>query len=98
MPAAPLSERLMRTSIRALGALPERLQRMIAGAPVEIDGQRLYTEVQMALRVLNALPGPGFEDLPLAQARAQIDAENRAARELAELLRLAIGQDLAKRS
>ncbi len=33
-----------------------------------------------------------------ASYRAQIDAENRAARELAELLRLAIGQDLAKRS
>jgi LPS-assembly lipoprotein len=31
-----------------------------------------------------------------AAYRAQIDAENRAARELAELLRLAIAQDLAK--
>lgn len=33
-----------------------------------------------------------------ASYRAQLDAENRAARELAELLRLAIGQNLAKRS
>jgi LPS-assembly lipoprotein len=32
-----------------------------------------------------------------ASYRAQIDAENRAARELAELLRLALAQDLAKR-
>lgn len=32
-----------------------------------------------------------------ASYRAQIDAENRAARELAELLHLAIAQDLAKR-
>jgi LPS-assembly lipoprotein len=32
-----------------------------------------------------------------ASYRAQIDAENRAARELAELLNLAIAQDLAKR-
>lgn len=32
-----------------------------------------------------------------ATYRAQIDAENRAARELAELLRLAIAQDLARR-
>ena len=31
-----------------------------------------------------------------AAYRAQIDAENRAARELAELLRLALAQDLAK--
>lgn len=32
-----------------------------------------------------------------ATYRAQIDAENRAARELAEVLRLALAQDLAKR-
>jgi len=32
-----------------------------------------------------------------ATYRAQIDAENRAARELAQLLSLAIAQDLAKR-
>ena len=31
-----------------------------------------------------------------ASYRAQIDAENRAARELAELLHLALAQDLAK--
>jgi LPS-assembly lipoprotein len=39
-------------------------------------------------------------DRPLqefASYRAEIDAENRAARELADLLRLAIAQDLAKR-
>lgn len=77
MPAVPLSERLTRAGIRTLGALPEPLQRLIAGKPVEIDGQRLYTEVQMALRLLNAMPGNSFEDLPLPEARAQIDAEAR---------------------
>jgi LPS-assembly lipoprotein len=32
-----------------------------------------------------------------ATYRAELDAENRAARELAEILRLALAQDLAKR-
>lgn len=74
---SPLAERATRGVIRFLGALPEPAQRLIAGKPVDIDGQRLYTEVQMALRLLNALPGNSFEDLPLDQARAQIDAEAR---------------------
>ncbi|MCU0295470.1 MAG: alpha/beta hydrolase [Candidatus Nanopelagicales bacterium] len=69
------SQRAMRAVIRGLGMLPEPAQRMIAGKPVEIDGQRLLTEVQMALRLLNAIPGSSFEDLPIPQARAQIDAE-----------------------
>lgn len=76
-PSASLQERTMRTVIRTLGRLPEPMQRLIAGRPVEIDGNRLYTEVQMALRLLHALPGSSFEDLSLAEARAQIDAEAR---------------------
>ncbi|WP_395243249.1 alpha/beta hydrolase [Agromyces sp. MMS24-K17] len=67
----------MRGAIRTLGRLPEPVQRLIAGRPVEIDGNRLHTEVQMALRLLHALPGASFEDLPLPAARAQIDAEAR---------------------
>lgn len=65
----------IRGVIRGLGMLPERAQRLIAGKPVEIDGQRLLTEVQMALRLVNAIPGSSFEDLPLDQAREQIDEE-----------------------
>lgn len=78
MPASTtVSERMMRSTIRLLGRLPEPMQRMIAGRPVEVEGQRLYTEVQMALRLLNALPGSDFSDLPLDRARAQVDAEAR---------------------
>ncbi|HPU13223.1 MAG TPA: alpha/beta hydrolase [Aeromicrobium sp.] len=72
-----VAERATRAVLRVLGALPERAQRLIAGRPVRIDGQELFTEVQMALRLLNAMPGSSFEDLPLAEARAQIDAEAR---------------------
>lgn len=74
---ASLSERLTRGAIRTLGRLPEWAQRVIAGKPIEIDGQRLATEVQMALRILNKLPGNDFTQLPLPEARAQIDAEAR---------------------
>lgn len=70
-------ERLLRTAIRVLGTLPEAVQRVIAGKPVEVDGQRLATEVQLALRLLNAIPGNNFTELPLAQARAQVDSETR---------------------
>lgn len=73
----PVTERLTRGVIRTLGALPEPLQRAIAGKPVIVDGQQLYTEVQMALRLLNALPGSDFSTLPLPDARRQIDAEAR---------------------
>lgn len=59
----------LRSVIRMAGALPEPLQRLIAGKPVEVDGQRLYTEVQMALRLLNALPESGHASV--ADARKQ---------------------------
>lgn len=68
-------QRIIRLVIKTLGALPEPAQRLIAGKPVQIDGQSLLTEVQMALRLLNALPGSSFEELPLEEARAQVDAE-----------------------
>jgi len=49
-------QRIIRLVIKTLGALPEPAQRLIAGKPVQIDGQSLLTEVQMALRLLNACP------------------------------------------
>lgn len=91
--SATFSEKLTRSVIRTLGALPEGLQRVIAGKPVVVDGQQLYTEVQMALRLLNALPGSDFSTLPLAEARAQIDAEARifgGSHEVAEVRELTI--------
>ncbi|MDO5503362.1 MAG: alpha/beta hydrolase [Actinomycetia bacterium] len=58
-----------------LGRLPESVQRRIAGSLEEIDGQTVYPEVGAALRLLNAIPGPTFEELPLERGRAQIDEE-----------------------
>lgn len=70
-----ISVRVARGIIRAVAALPEPVQRLIAGKPVEMDGQRLSTEVQMGLRLLNALPDSESADHSLAQARKQtVDA------------------------
>lgn len=77
MPSISLQEKLIRGVIRGIGALPAPVQRVLAGRPIEIDGQRLYTEVQVALRLLNAIPGSSFEELELPAARDQIDAEAR---------------------
>ncbi|PRI12632.1 alpha/beta hydrolase [Leucobacter massiliensis] len=73
----PRAERATRAVVRVLGRLPEAVQRLIAGRPVVIDGQRLFTEVQMVLRLLNAVPDSDFSRLPLGRARARIDAEAR---------------------
>lgn len=76
MAVAPsIADRTARTVIRVLGALPQPLQRLITGSPDEVDGNRLFTEVQMALRLLNSMPGSSFEDLPLPESRAQLDRE-----------------------
>lgn len=73
----PVSEAIMRAALAALYALPKPLQRRLAGKPVEIDGNPLYTEVQLALRVLNALPNGDYGSVPLAELRTQLDSEAR---------------------
>jgi acetyl esterase len=72
-----ITEALTRFVVRFLCSLPNVIQQLIAGKPTEIDGQRLYTEVQMALRLLNAMPDNDFTQLPLAEARTHLDAEAR---------------------
>ena len=71
----PMVLRAERQVLRLLGALPERVQRRLAGAPVRIDGQQLRPEVQVALRLMKVAAGKTFEQLPLAEGRAQISAE-----------------------
>lgn len=70
-----IQARVSRVLVSTLGVLPGWLQRRVAGPVVTIDGNDLYTEVQAALRVLNANPDSSFERLPLDQARRQIDEE-----------------------
>ncbi|MTV25559.1 alpha/beta hydrolase [Nitriliruptoraceae bacterium ZYF776] len=71
---APL-DRVLRGAVTVLGSLPAPVQRLLAGRPTVVDGQRLETEVQLALRALHLVAGPTFETLPVADGRQQISAE-----------------------
>jgi len=65
----------MRTAVRALGALPSPVKRLLAGSPIVVDGQQLNVEAQVGMRLLNLTVGETFETLPLVKGRAQIDDE-----------------------
>lgn len=67
--------RAERLVVTALGRAPTSVQRLIAGGPATADGVPIEPEVGAALRLLALVPGATFEDLPLAEARAQIDHE-----------------------
>ncbi|MEA2306618.1 MAG: hypothetical protein QOH43_3898 [Solirubrobacteraceae bacterium] len=57
---------------RALARLPHRAQVRLSGKPpVEIDGQRLHPEIQLALALLEKRGDPPMETLPPAEARAR---------------------------
>ncbi|MCU0282417.1 MAG: alpha/beta hydrolase [Candidatus Nanopelagicales bacterium] len=61
--------------ITALGKAPTSIQRLIGGPLPVADGVTIEPEVGAALRLLNLIPGSSFEELPVDEARAQIDAE-----------------------
>lgn len=74
-PSPSVPDRIARRVARALGALPEPVQRFLGGRPVRIDGQELCAEVQLAMRLLGLTVKETFETLPLHEGRAQIEAE-----------------------
>src|SRR4051794_38730419 len=61
--------RVERAGLVAALALPERVQRVLAGRPVRIDGNQLATDVQLMLRMQRLARLPGAETLPLAEGR-----------------------------
>ncbi|PTR28759.1 acetyl esterase [Rhodococcus sp. OK519] len=70
-------ESVVRTAATIAGSLPSPVQRALAGRPIRVDGQELNTEIQLMLRMLALLPDSDFEELPIAESRAQIDLEAR---------------------
>jgi len=66
----------VRALLLALGAIPRSAQVRLAGPPVEVDGNRLEPEVQVALRLVNALGGEP-EIRPVAESRRHLDLEAR---------------------
>ncbi len=55
--------------LRVLLALPERVQRLLAGRPVVRDGQTLATEAQLILRLQRVARMPAVETLPIPEGR-----------------------------
>ena len=72
----PSRDALESLVVRGLGALPSRVQLLLGGPrPVRIDGQQLEPEVQLTLRLLKLSGRSAFEELPVAEARAEIRHE-----------------------
>ncbi len=72
---ARILEGAERAVVTALGKAPTAIQRLVGGRAPTSDGIPIEPEVGAALRLLALVPGSSFEDLPLDQARAQIDGE-----------------------
>ena len=69
MPIRRIRNRLERLGLMATMALPEGVQRVLAGRPVRLDGQTLATDIQLMLRLQRLGRVPGAEDLPLDEGR-----------------------------
>ena len=72
-----MAERTEAVTLRALMALPERVQRVLAGRPVVLDGQSLATETQLALRLQRVAGRPPVESLPIPEGRVELDHQAR---------------------
>lgn len=72
-----MAERTEAAALRAALALPDRLQRVLAGRPVVLDGQTLAAETQLALRLQRLAGVPAAESLPIPEGRAEIDHQAR---------------------
>lgn len=72
-----LRGRAERVVVRAAGSLPPAVLRMLAGSPVVVDDQVMHPEVRLALRLLELGGEPSYENLPVAEARDELEREAR---------------------
>lgn len=61
--------RIEALTLKTALALPDRVQRVLAGRPVVLDGQTLAAETQLMLRLLRVTRQPAVESMPIAQGR-----------------------------
>jgi acetyl esterase len=66
---AAADQRAKALTLRGALALPERVQRLLAGRRVTVDGQTLATDTQLMLRLQRLVREPDTEDVPLAPGR-----------------------------
>jgi len=69
---ADASQRLRTATLRGALALPEPVQRRLAGKPIVRDGQTLATDTQLALRLQKVAREVGAETLPIPEGRRAI--------------------------
>ncbi len=60
---------LEKALLRGALALPDGVQRRLAGPPVRLDGQELAVETQLALRLQRLARVPGAETMPIPEGR-----------------------------
>jgi acetyl esterase len=72
-----LQQRLEALTLRGALALPERLQRVLAGRPVVREGQTLAPETQLMLRLQKAARLPAVEELPVPEGRVALLHQSR---------------------
>ncbi len=71
--AAAIGHRLQGVTVRAVLALPNRAKRLIAGAPVERDGQVLDLDTQCMLRLQALTNEPAAETFPIEEGRTVLE-------------------------
>jgi acetyl esterase len=77
MTALTPAERLQAAAAKALGSLPVRAKRRIAGAPVRLDGLELDLDTQVLLRLAEHKPRPILSEGTPADARAYLTEASR---------------------
>lgn len=63
--------------LRAALALPPRVQRVLAGRPVVVDGEPLAVDAQLMLRIQRLVREPAAESLPIPEGRRAIRRHTR---------------------
>ncbi|MBA2954581.1 alpha/beta hydrolase [Nocardioides sp. CGMCC 1.13656] len=63
--------------LRAALALPPRVQRVLAGRPVVVDGEPLAVDTQLMLRIQRLIREPAAESLPIPEGRRAIRRHTR---------------------
>jgi acetyl esterase len=72
-------EKIEAGALRAAMNLPSRLQRVLAGRPVVLDGQTLAADLQLMLRLQRVTKVPPAETLPVPDGRLEILHQTRVA-------------------
>jgi acetyl esterase len=76
-PVPTLLEKVQTVALRATMNLPVRVQRALNRRPVVIDGLELSPEIQLMLTLKRLVGAPAAETLPLDQARAELNRQQR---------------------